>query len=123
MRTQKPFNAVLRYSVVLRFEPASFPPTADLSRRHVKTGYKIVRREYFGSTNLVRRMIEPHKLRTDGLHAAARAGSDGFDCCIPSQSPQQRGGLRCCPGFWLCHVGFPSLLSDRKSTRLNSSHR
>src|ERR1035438_229988 len=95
MRTQKPFNAVLRYSVVLRFEPASFPPTADLSRRHVKTGYKIVRREYFGSMNLVRRVIEPRKLRADGLHAVARAGRDGFDCCIPSQSPQQIGRASC----------------------------
>jgi len=55
-------------------------------------------------------VIEPHKLRADRLHAVARAGRDGFDCCIRPE-PQQRGGLRCCPGFWLCHVGFPSLLS------------
>src|ERR1039457_2638724 len=100
MRTQKPFNALLRYSAVLRLEPASLPPPADLSRRHVKTGYKIVRRKHFGSMNLVRRVIEPRKLRADGLPAVARAGRDGFDCCIPAQSPQQRGGLRCCPGFW-----------------------
>src|ERR1017187_8148987 len=96
MRTQKPFNALFRYSAVLRFEPASFPPTADLSRRHVKTGYKIVRRKYVGSMNLVRRMIEPRKLRTDGLHAVARAGRDGFDCCIPSQrSEERRVGKEC----------------------------
>jgi hypothetical protein len=76
MRTQKLSKALLRYSAGFRFEPASFLPTANLSRCHAKKGGKTVDRENRESMNLVYRIIKPRNLRTDGFHAMARASRD-----------------------------------------------
>jgi hypothetical protein len=74
--TQKLSKALLRYSAGLRFEPASFLPTTNLSWCHAKKGGKTVDRENRESMNLVYRIIKPRNLRTDGLHAMARASRD-----------------------------------------------
>jgi hypothetical protein len=76
MRPQKLSKAILRYSAGLRFEPASFLPTANLSRCHAKKGGKTVDRENRESMNLVYRIIKPRNFRTDGFHAMARASRD-----------------------------------------------
>jgi hypothetical protein len=76
MRPQKLSKALLRYSAVLRFEPASFLPTTNLSWCHAKKGGKTVDRENRESMNLVYRIIKPRNLRTDGFHAMARASRD-----------------------------------------------
>jgi hypothetical protein len=76
MRTQKLSKALLRYSAVLRFEPASFLPTTNLSWCHAKKVRKTVDRENRESVNLVYRIIKPRNLRTDGFHAMARASRD-----------------------------------------------
>jgi hypothetical protein len=76
MRTQKLSKALLRYSAVLRFEPASFLPTTNLSWCHAKKGGKTVDRENRVSMNLVYRIIKPRNLRTDGFHAMTRASRD-----------------------------------------------
>ena len=76
MRAQKLFKALLRYSAVLRFEPASFLPTTNLSGCHAKKACQTVDRENRESMNLVYRIIKPRNLRTDGFHAMARASRD-----------------------------------------------
>jgi hypothetical protein len=76
MPTQKPSQALLRYSAVLRFEPASFLPTTNLSGCHAKKVCQTVDRENRESMNLVYRIIKPRNLRTDGFHAMARASRD-----------------------------------------------
>jgi hypothetical protein len=76
MHTQKLSKALLRYSAVLRFEPASFLPTANLSWCHAKKICQTVDRENRESMNLVYRIIKPRNLRTDGFHAMARASRD-----------------------------------------------
>jgi hypothetical protein len=76
MPTQKLSKALLRYSAGLRFEPASFLPTTNLSWCHAKKGGKTVDRENRESMNLVYRIIKPRNLRTDGFHAMARASRD-----------------------------------------------
>jgi hypothetical protein len=76
MRTQKLSKALLRYSTVLRFEPASFLPTTNLSGCHAKKVCKTVDRENRESMNLVYRIIKPRNLRTDGFHAMACASRD-----------------------------------------------
>jgi hypothetical protein len=75
-RPQKLSKALLRYSAVLRFEPASFLPTTNLSWCHAKKVCKTVDRENRESMNLVYRIIKPRNLRTDGFHAMARASRD-----------------------------------------------
>jgi hypothetical protein len=76
MPTQKLSKALLRYSAGLRFEPASFLPTTNLSWCHAKKVCKTVDRENRESMNLVYRIIKPRNLRTDGFHAMARASRD-----------------------------------------------
>jgi hypothetical protein len=76
MPTQKLSKALLRYSAVLRFEPASFLPTTNLSGCHAKKVCQTVDREDRKSMNLVYRIIKPRNLRTDGFHAMARASRD-----------------------------------------------
>jgi hypothetical protein len=76
MHTQKLSKALLRYSAGLRFEPASFLPTTNLSWCHAKKGGKTVDRENRESMNLVYRIIKPRNLRPDGFHAMARASRD-----------------------------------------------
>jgi hypothetical protein len=76
MRPQKLSKALLRYSAVLRFEPASFLPTTNLSWCHAKKGGKTVDRENRESMNLVYRIIKPRNLRTNGFHAMGRASRD-----------------------------------------------
>jgi hypothetical protein len=76
MRPQKLSKALLRYSAVLRFEPASFLPTTNLSWCHAKKVCKTVDRENRESMNLVYRIIKPRNLRTDGFHAMAGASRD-----------------------------------------------
>ena len=44
VRTEEFFNALPGYSAVLRSEPASLPPTANLPGRHMKKGSKSVGR-------------------------------------------------------------------------------
>jgi hypothetical protein len=65
MRAQELAQALFRNFAALRFEPASFLPTPNLSRRHEKHGCKSVDRENRGSVNLVRFVIKPRKLRPD----------------------------------------------------------
>jgi hypothetical protein len=76
MRTQKLSKAILRYSAVLRFEPASFLPTTNLSWCHAKKVCKTVDCENRESMNLVYRIIKPRNLSTDGFHAMGRASRD-----------------------------------------------
>jgi hypothetical protein len=76
MRTQKLSKGLLRYSAGLRFEPAAFLPTTNLSGCHAKKVCKTVDRENRESMNLVYRIIKPRNLRTDGFHAMARASRD-----------------------------------------------
>jgi hypothetical protein len=73
VRTQKLSKAVLRYSAGLRFEPATFLPTTNLSWCHAKKGGKVVDRENRESMNLVYCIIKPRNLRSDGFHAMACA--------------------------------------------------
>jgi hypothetical protein len=76
MRAQKLSKAPLRYSAVLRFEPASFLPTTNLSGCHAKKACKTVDGEDRESMNLVYRIIKPRNLRTNGFHTMGRASRD-----------------------------------------------
>jgi hypothetical protein len=76
MRTQKLSQALLRYSAVLRFEPASFLPTTNLSWCRAKKVCQTVDCENRESMNLVYRIIKPRNLRTNGFHAMGRASRD-----------------------------------------------
>jgi hypothetical protein len=76
MRAQKLSKALLRYSAGLRFEPAPFLPTTNLSGCNVKKVRKTVDRENRESMNFVYRIIKPRNFRPDGFHAMARASRD-----------------------------------------------
>ena len=74
MCPQKISQALLRYSAVLRFEPALVLPTPNLSRRNTKEGCKGVSRKDCKPMNFVYPIIKARNLRTDGFHGVARAG-------------------------------------------------
>jgi hypothetical protein len=76
MRPQKPSQAFLRYSAVLRFEPALVLPAPNLSRSNTKEGCKRVSRKDRKPMNFVYPKIKARNLRTDGFHGVARAGRD-----------------------------------------------
>jgi hypothetical protein len=76
MCPQKLSEALLRYSAVLRVEPALVLPTPNLSRRNTKEGCQGVSRKDHKPMNFVYPIIKARNLRTDGFHGVARAGRD-----------------------------------------------
>ena len=76
MCPQEPSNALLRYSAVLRFEPAVFLPTPNPSRCNTKKGCKTVSRKSRKPMNFVHTIVKARELRADRLHGVPRAERD-----------------------------------------------